>query len=197
MTVVRTRRELLSRAALIGAVGSTGTLLAQDQALASAETQTQALTAIFEVEQLVQFAYQRVLQAGVLGAGAARTAAAFLAHEQSLAQVLSAWLLRLGVAPPPPLDLPAADAALGKHNISGSFDKMASEHDALMLLGALESVAEGAYYLGISHLTDPQLLQSAAQIMANEAQHATILSELLHPGDISRAVPAAFVQGMP
>jgi hypothetical protein len=197
MTVVRTRRELLGRAALIGAMGSAGTVLLFGDALASTETQTQALSAIFEVELLVQFAYQRVLNAGVLGAGAARTAAAFLAHEQSHAQVLTTWLLKMGVAPPPPLELPAADAALGKHNISGTLDKLTSERDALMLLGELESVAEGAYYLGIAHLTDPQLLQSAAQMMANEAQHATILSELLHPGDISRAVPAAFVQGMP
>jgi hypothetical protein len=32
--------------------------------------------------------------------------------------------------------------------------------------------------------------------MANEAQHATVLREMLTPGRVKRAVPSAFVAGI-
>ena len=47
----------------------------------------------------------------------------------------------------------------------------------------------------IEELADDKLIQTAAEIMANEGQHATVLRELTSPGNVSRAVPTAFVGG--
>jgi len=62
-------------------------------------------------------------------------------------------------------------------------------------LGEVEAVAVSAYGRLISALINPMLVRSAAEMLASDPQHATVLSGLLYPGDISRAVPDAFVTG--
>jgi hypothetical protein len=42
---------------------------------------------------------------------------------------------------------------------------------------------------------DAGVARTAAAIMGNEAQHTTLLRELLSPGNVGGAVPAAFVVG--
>jgi hypothetical protein len=53
----------------------------------------------------------------------------------------------------------------------------------------------GTYYEALPKLGDPRLLRTAAAIMGAEAQHATVVGGLLHPGDVRRVVPVASVTG--
>jgi hypothetical protein len=80
--------------------------------------------------------------------------------------------------------------------VPGSLANLRTQHECLKLLVDLESVAEGAHYDAISKLRSVRLLALSAEIMACEAQHWTVLSELQHPGKIELAVPNPFVQGV-
>lgn len=196
-----TRRELLSRGILVAGAGAvaSGVLGASQAQVASAQPETEAgaLGAVLEAELLVEYAYAHVLRSRLLAVSPARVAAGLLAHERAHVSLLRAWLSKLGgTQPPAPEDDHGADRRLAACNVSGSLAQLRSEHDALRLLIEVEAVAVGAYYRGIATLVDPALVRSAAEMLASEAQHATLLSELLHPGDVSRAVPGPFVTGM-
>ena len=39
------------------------------------------------------------------------------------------------------------------------------------------------------------MVMLSAQAMASEAQHFAVLNELLHPGELDKAVPGPYVQG--
>jgi hypothetical protein len=137
-----------------------------------------------------------VLDSSKLRPEAERVARELIGHEQEHVGVLTDELIRLGVAPPaPPASVAAADAELSARHGSGSLAELGSERDCLRLLLQVEAVAEGAYYLAVSKISDRTLLRTAVEIMAVEAQHATVISGLLHPGDIDKAVPYAFVEG--
>ena len=89
----------------------------------------------------------------------------------------------------------AVDKALADRHVSGRVTKLRTEHDCVSLLLDLETVVQGVYFKAMSKLQNPGVLRLAAQIMANEAQHATAISEARRPGDIGQAVPYAFVEG--
>ena len=89
----------------------------------------------------------------------------------------------------------AADRQLSAIHVSGSLEKLSSEHDALHLLQSVERAAEGAYFRAIGQLSNAGLLRLAVEIMGAEAQHTALLGERLHHGDIDKAVPDPFVQG--
>jgi rubrerythrin len=72
-----------------------------------------------------------------------------------------------------------------------------TEKDSLSLLIRVEQASESVYYRGLAKLRDVSLARTASQIMAAEAQHEAALNGLLHPGQINRAVPGAFVEGTP
>jgi hypothetical protein len=151
---------------------------------------------LLRLELLLVFAYQRVLASGLLSASAEPVARELLAHEQSHGAVLATELTRLGgTFPQGPANVAAGDRALAAHNVGARLVGLRSSRGALRLLVEVEGTAERVYYKAMSKLRDPGLLETGAEIMACEAQHATVLSELLHPGDLARAVPDAMVQG--
>ena len=63
------------------------------------------------------------------------------------------------------------------------------------MLVEIERAALSVYYTELARIRDPELAGTAAAIMANEAQHAALLLELLSGGNVTRAVPTAFVYG--
>jgi hypothetical protein len=89
----------------------------------------------------------------------------------------------------------AADGQLAERGVSGRLAGLDSERASLRLLLDAEGMAERVYYRSLLRLGAPGPIQLAAEILASEAQHATILSELLKPGNVDMAVPDAFVQG--
>jgi hypothetical protein len=140
------------------------------------------LTDLVALEQLIVLGYERQLSARVLRSASERVVRTFLGHERRHVAVLGAELARLGGR------MPAAPA-------EATIGRPGSAADALGSLVALERDALGSYYRALGKLRDGRAALVAAQIMANEGQHATGLSELLEPGHPKLAVPSAFVYG--
>ena len=194
-----TRRQLIARwLAIGGAAALLAPPLGVDAALTAPQTDAQVLADAFAVEQLVAFAYARVLASGALSAGVRRTVAEVLAQEHEHAAALAALLDQLGTPlPAGPTGVAAADKALAADKVSVSLAGLRSQRDCLKLLIDVESVAEGTYFVAVSKLRDATALRLSAEIMANEAQHWSALTELRLPGDLASAVPSPFVEGYP
>lgn len=196
-----TRRELVGRAVAIGglaAAPSVRALLsaAPVAAATGVETDPGLLYELLGVELLVEFVYRRAVHSGLLSARSEHVAAKLLGHERAHAAALSRELERRGGGrPTAPASTTVADQALADHHVAQSLDGLASEHDWIGLLLEVEAVVQGAYYDALSELNDVRLLRIGAEILASEAQHATVLSRLLDADDVSKAVPSAFVQG--
>jgi Ferritin-like domain len=193
-----TRRELLglSLGSALGAAG--GSLLGAVPVLATSPQQTdpQIVSALLESEQLAVFAYLHVLHTGLLSDASHRAVRPMLGHERTHNRVLTSVLLRLGGTPPrSQLSVANADKLLTASRQPSSLTQLRNEHDAILLLIRLEFALEGFYYAAMSKLQDTHAVGTLAQVMANEAQHASVLSELIRPGNVNKAVPSAFVQG--
>ncbi len=196
-----TRRQLLRTGIVAGAVPTVPAIaaLADPGAAAAADakmpTQAQALTAALQVEQLAVFAYQHAIANPQLGSEAGRLATAFLVQEQAHLAALAAHAAGAGVAlVPPPVDVAAADKELATLHVHG-LSSVRSQKDQLKLLIAVEEVCEGAYYVGLGAMSNAALLTTAAEIWANEAQHATALRSLVYGDDPKKTVPTGFAEG--
>ena len=192
-----TRRELLGGAVAVIAAGSiAATALDASDAVAEAETDSDLLHAILSVELLLAFCYQQVLQSETLAPDAVLAIRHLFNQEQTHIDVMTDELAKFGQLPPsPPTGVPAADDELEALHASGSLTALHSQQDCLRLLEGAEQVAQGAYYHSLTKLTDGRLARVCASLLAAEGQHYTVLGSLLHPGEIDKAVPSAFVQG--
>lgn len=200
MIGISTRRELIRRGLRAGAVGSAAA--AADFALQAGDaagevlTDAQLLVPLIGTELLVAFGYERVLAAHVLTPRGDRLAQRVLGQEREHAGALTAELRRLGGTPPVPItSVAVADRVLAARQIPESLASLHSSHDAIILLARFEWLLEGAYITAIKGLQAPRLLRLSGQILACEGQHGTMLSELLHPGDVIKAVPSPNVLG--
>jgi len=191
-----TRRQLVTGGIAAGALGS---LVSADPvwgAPAPSEGDSGVLTRALRVEQLVVFAYRRVASSSALKPAAAQAVGDLLGQELDHVTALERALRALGAAiPAGPADTAAAQKALGMYHVHRSLTDLVTEHNCLKLLIDMESVAEGAYFSALAKLSDPALLRLALEIMGCEAQHWTILSGLLHRGNVMHSVPYPFVQG--
>lgn len=148
------------------------------------------------VELLLVFAYQHLLAAGTLGPGPGALAGTMAQHERAHVDRLTAELQRLGQSPPPPPGSVAeVDRQLSARHASGRLAAVHTELDGLRLLYDIESIAIGTYYEALAKLTASRLMLIMAEIMGAEAQHATAIGGVLHPGKWERVVPVASVQG--
>jgi hypothetical protein len=195
-----TRRELLRGGAMAGlggvfaaALGAPGSAQAASD---TPQTDAELVYHLLQTEQVVAFAYEQLLSIGVIGAESAQMLAQFSDHEQQHVRTWAVDLRGLGAVPPTaPVSVDAADAALGKLRVTARLTDAGTERKAVQLLIGAEEAIAGAYYTAISKLEDPHLLQTAAQAMAAESQHAMALRRVLHPRPVDRFVPNAFVQG--
>jgi len=140
---------------------------------------------VLTVERALAVSYRHVLDSGALGHHARNVVRSSYEHE--LAHV-RAFGGRVASGP-------AAVAAAAKVLSAPALASVHSEADCVRLLLAAEQAALRAYFKAMSQFSSTRLLQLAAEIMASEAQHVTLLTELLYPGDIDKAVPVPFVQG--
>ena len=210
MSGLLSRRELVARAraaaataAVSGVVAGTGQVAHADDARAQAPAATteradgEVLSLVLSLELVVVLAYRRALDSGFLTPRSQHVVAQLLAQEHEHVHVVRSALRRLGTpAPPPPKSLEYAQSQLTARNGWGSFTDLHSENDCLGLLTGAEAVAQGAYYQALGTLSHAGLLRTAAQALASEAQHETVIEGLLHPGDVKRSVPSAFVEGI-
>jgi hypothetical protein len=198
---VPTRRELLRRGVALAAAGTgTGALASAagaGVAQATRGSDASALLPVVGTEMLAGFVYQQVLDAGVFPPHVQKVTDDILNQEQMHIITLSAELVRLGGTPPVPFSrVSDADKVLVAHGFPGGLGPLRNEHDCIILLARIEWLLEGAHLEAISKLQNQRVLQLCAKVLANEAQHGTVLSELLHPGDVNKAVPSPFVRGI-
>lgn len=195
----RTRRELIRSGAAGAAALAAATapsIAEADDPLAGASGDTELLSRLIGIEQLIQFAYGHLLQAGGLSAVPGRVFRTFLLQESAHVRVLSSALVRRRAGTPaPPSDVATAGGRLAKLGAGGSLRDSHGDAACVRYMVGVETVAEGVYYSATSRLSDPALLTQAAQIMACEAQHWTLLSGLQHAGDVFRGVPYPTVTG--
>jgi hypothetical protein len=176
------RRELLG-GILAGAAAST-VLASSAGAAGAVGGDDKLLATLLAVERRLSSTYHRVLASGQLGVIVAAEVSGFQRQEQqhigALEQVIA---LRGGSVPPTARFEPGGPAE--------------TQSDALDLLLGAERMAESAYFGALSKLEDPALVALAAEIMASEAQHWTLLRALRDPGNLAGSVPSAFVTGSP
>jgi hypothetical protein len=197
--MLRTRRQLLRSgavgAAALTAVAAPASAEAGDP-LAGANGDTELLSRLLNIEQLIEFAYGHLLQAGRLSPSAAHVFRTLLSQESEHVRLLSMELAhRRRAAPAPPTDLKAAGRQLSRLGAGGSLRDSRGDSVCVRYMIGVETVAEAVYYSAISKLSDATLLTRAAQIMACEAQHWTSLSGLQHAGDVFLGVPYPTVTG--
>lgn len=197
----RRRTRLDRRALLEGAVAAAGAALLGSQGVAAAaghppDPDSAALRSALAVELLTVFIYQHILARGVLGPQARSVAEQMLGHEQIHARTLAGELTRRGqTVPAPPAGVAQADRQLAARQSSGSLAVVHREVGALDLLYDIEAISIGTYYNALAKLTDPRLMRLATEIMGAEAQHASAIGGLLHPGKWERVVPVDSVRG--
>jgi rubrerythrin len=155
-------------------------LIARAIALTGTHGDSGAVRAMIRAEQVLVTSYEQLLAAGVLEPVAESVASEFLGQERAHLEALQGELRR-GAMPRTPQGL-------------GSVAEL-STRQAVRLLVGLERAALSVYYTELARIRDGALAARAAAIMANEAQHASVLLGLLTPGDVARAVPASFVYG--
>ncbi len=199
MTMPRTRRELLIAAGAAGgaALAAPGTALAGGAPAAAPIPVPERLARLVQLELLLLFCYQHVLSSSILSPRARRTLSPFVGHEQEHIRALAAQLrARGGSMPAGPPDVRTANRYLAHRKIGGRLGQLKGDLDAVRLLLTTEQVTIGAYFVALTTLDDPHLIELACQIMANEAQHDAMLGLLLPPGKLGSAVPYGLVQGL-
>jgi len=195
-----TRRELVRSTVAAGAAAAVASVvpsLGPSTALAAPVGDIAVLALALRAEQVIVYAYERVLASGIVASPAARVLTLFLAQEHEHVDALTVNLVRLGGAvPSPPSDLAEFEVELRELGVKRSPVGLRNERESVSFLVRLEMAVATVYHFVIDQLADDKLIQTAAQIMANEGQHAAVLHELVSPGNVRRAVPSAFVGGV-
>jgi hypothetical protein len=165
-------------------------------AVAEAAGAPPSLGTLLEVDQLALFVVGHLISGSTLNPAAAGVARRIQQHEQSHVQLLTIGAARLGQTPrPAPRTAGEADRRLATLNASGRLAHVRTSDDGLRLIYDVESMVIGRCWKVLHTLTDAPLIRTIAQIMASEAQHASAIGGLLHPGKWDRVVPVGSVEG--
>jgi rubrerythrin len=180
-----TRRDAVRRGIVVGgavlAATSIPVLLRVRTAFAQAEGDAGILHSAIGIEQTAVVAYDAMAKSGLLDPRIEKVTQLFRDQEQEHADGLITALEELeGEAPPEPRP----------EDIEGLGD-IKSQTDILNFAVELENMAVAAYYDAHGRLEGSRLLQTAAQIMANEGQHLVVLRQALR----KNPVPDAFERG--
>jgi hypothetical protein len=170
-------------------------LLASVTSARTRQTDAQLLSSLAELEQLAIAVDELALRSRRLTAATHALVSAISTQERAHAAALSRWP---GVEPAPPIG-PGKDfaAALSAAGIDLEHRRLRTDRDWLAALASVETTLEGAYYAALGQLASPAAASLAATILANEAQHRTLLSRQRYPRVIEFAVPSGLVQGTP
>lgn len=200
-----TRRQLLRR----GAAGAAGALVVPAAAATAAAAGTttgskgdrmplpQRLGRLIEIEMLLLFCYEHILGSGILTPRAQSTLRPFVAHEEAhIAALTRQMRIYGGTVPAPPADVRAANRDLAHRKIGGRLGQLKGDLDALRLLLTTEQVTIGAYFVALRTITQPDLIELVCQMMANDAQHDSMIGLLLPPNKPGSAAPYGLVQGL-
>lgn len=154
------------------------------------------LAPVLEVAELAVFVTGQVLAGGTLGPTAAAVVRRILQHEQAHVELLRPAVAGLGeTASPAPTTVAEADRRLARLHSSGRLTQVRTEHLALDLLYDVQALEIGRCWEALHTLSTPELIGTTVQIMGAEAQHASAIGGLLHPGQWDRVVPVGSVVG--
>jgi Ferritin-like domain len=174
-----------------------GTTTTRRELLRPGAADTARLQRLMTVEQLILYVYDHVVGSSILPPSERRAMAQIRDYERAHVAALAARLRARGArqSPPPP-SVATANRYLARRHVRGRLGQLQGPDDALYLLRALERVVVGAYFVALRDMRDPSLIVLAASIMAADAQHEAVVSELLNPGEVAIAVPFGLVQGV-
>ena len=184
----RSRRELVRRGIAIGGVAVAASaipfFLRIRNAFAQAEGDAAVLEAAIGLEQQAVFAYTAAADSGKLGESGVGRAAVRRAGAGARGRPGA------GAAGPRRLPPPAGPTSAG--DVPGLAEAVGGNAaDITNFAIELETMAVAAYYDAQAKLRAPELLATAASIMANEAQHLVVLRQALG----RNPSPRAFVTG--
>ena len=153
--------------------------------ISSGERDVRLLNFAVDLENTAVAAY--TAGAGLLRGPARAAGARLLAHEREHAAGLGGAIKDLGGTPNQPRS---------REEYRSRFPNLKREEDVLRFAVDLENMAIEAYLDWIPRLSSPDLRQTAAAIVANEAEHISLLLGVLNPGDPAAQTPYAFVTGV-
>jgi rubrerythrin len=125
---------------------------------------------------------------GIMRGSRRTTVDLLLEQERAHVRGLSEAIRDLGGTPRGPAEGSAIRRQLGVDRVSGAGAFMA-------LATRVENAAIAAYLEQLPELSDGRLRQTAAAILANEAEHVAMLTGLRRPGRPALQAPVAFVVG--
>lgn len=182
-----TRRTLIGRTALAGGaavgLGISGLLATATASLAQARNDSEILASSIYLEQIAAFSYERIATSGTLGSDSS-VARLFARQEREHADALIRALADRGGSAPARPDRIDQVPGLRQAIADGPLSIAAFAIE-------LEQAAVSGYYTAQATIEDPRLLQTAASIMACEAQHLVVLRQ----SSGRNPSPDAFVTG--
>lgn len=166
------------------------------RAFAQAGDDTALLIAAIGLEQVAVATYGSLLDGGSLAPATAGILRRLEGQEREHVEVLASALDALGVtarAPGPPSGAAALRAARADAGLLRPLAP-ARRQDVTAIGVELENAMIAGYHAAVGRLRDARLVTVMTQIMAAEAQHATVLRALL-TDDPAVLVPDAFELG--
>lgn len=198
-----TRRQLLLRGA-----GAAAGLSAVAPALAQAYAGDQGgsneppkvqdariLAGLLQAERLLMYGYEHALGTGFLKHDASELALLQLAHEEAHVTALREHMKALNVRKPPSTKKQSDEYHSLRQAVDQLFSLAQHERETLQVIVQIENVGQSGYFTAAGLFHDPKLVRLAVEILACEAQHWTMIVDLLHKGDATQAVPHPTVRG--
>ena len=192
-----TRRQLM--AGSLGALAGLAGVSTSAQAAGAGQGHTlpawvqdgKLLQDLLSAERTLIYACEAVLQSGKLHQAARELVLLHLAHDEIHVATLSSRLHALRL----PAEHSKPTAPFPPKDVAALFTNVKHESDALQGLVQVENLAQYAYFNAAGSFSEVSLALLAAQILACEAQHWSLLETLLHKGNPTVAVPHPFVRG--
>ena len=136
------------------------------------------LAGALEIEQALAFVYGAGLSSP--SAAVRGVAQPFVAHEQEHVKRLNAKLEAIGGRKVPAAGTAALDALSHRLRLPSAFSALRAPDDVLRFLLALERAGVERWQAAHRRLEDIELLQTATEVMACQAQHVVALRAALH-----------------
>jgi hypothetical protein len=192
-----TRREVV----VAGGLGVAGAVAASLPApgaaagvAATPERELRVLAGLLGTERVLEYAYGRVLRGWTFNSEVRGALELIHRHEIEHAAVLEHQIAALGGGLSPAGGAGGARSALS--DVESQLSGAQTPRDALRVLTKVESLAEANYFNAVGELMAAHLALMAAQILGSEAQHWTLLLNVLTEGHLPELVPAAYVRGV-
>jgi ferritin-like protein len=188
------RRELITGAVAVGATAAL--VVPAARADTPPESDPTLLSKALVLERLSVLAYTALIPLPALSAHERRVLRTLVHQDRAHVRALEAEMTARGIALPPAPTGPAAlDQTLSAKGMSAALAGTKTLKQTVQLLLDIEALTQGGYYMIIRDASDPALALRGAQVLANEAQHSTLLTELVSP-EITQTVPGWYVTGV-